>query len=90
MRFITHYTFLPQSRNEVLGRFQETGGPPPEGVKMIGRWHATSGNEGWVLSETDDAVAQSEWILGWSDHLEFTTTPVTDDDEFVAALQRTM
>jgi hypothetical protein len=88
MKFITHYRFRPDVRNEVIKRFQETGGTPPSGVEMLGRYHATSGNEGWVLSQTDDPKAQSEWIMHWSDHLDFTTTPVIDDSEFTEVLQR--
>ena len=57
---------------------------------MLGRWHAASGNEGWVLSETDDAKAQSEWILAWSDHMAFTITPVVDDQEFTEVLGRAL
>lgn len=88
MRFITHFRFRPEVRNEAVRRFQETGGLPPDGVKLLGRWHAISGNEGWVLSESDDAKAQTEWILGWSDLLDFTITPVVDDREFTEVLGR--
>jgi hypothetical protein len=88
MKFITHYKFLPEARNEAIRRFKETGGAAPEGVNMHGRWHATSGNEGWILSETDDAKAQMEWIMRWSDLLSFEITPVGDDAEFTEVLNR--
>ena len=87
MKFITQYEFRPEARNEAIRRFQETGGTPPEGITMHARWHATSGNEGWILSETEDAKAQAAWILQWSDLLSFRITPVTDDAEFTEVLQ---
>ena len=46
MLFAVHWSFGAGTRNEANARFKETGGPPPPGVKMIGRWHYTEGGEG--------------------------------------------
>ena len=38
MTFVAAWTFKPECRKAVEARFKETGGLPPEGVKMLGRW----------------------------------------------------
>jgi Domain of unknown function (DUF3303) len=72
---------------ERVARFLETGGKPPEGVKMIGRWHALSGSEAFILAETDDPKGIYRWVTGWADLIEFDVVPVIDDDEAAAILQ---
>src|SRR6202044_4012392 len=61
-------------------RFLKTGGAPPEGVKMIGRWHGMSGG-GVLIAETNDAKALYSWLNYWNDLLDFDTTPCVEDAE---------
>ena len=51
MKFITTFTVLPGAYNATIARFLEGGGAPPEGVKMIGRWHGANGM-GVVIAST--------------------------------------
>ena len=44
MIYVTVWTFKPEHRDAVQARFKQTGGLPPEGVKMLGRWHGTGTN----------------------------------------------
>ncbi len=46
--------------NAAVARFLETGGAPPEGVKMLGRWHGMNG-QGFAISES---VIQRPCIVG--------------------------
>lgn len=39
MLFIISWRGSPETRNAAIERFLKTGGAPPAGVKMIGRWH---------------------------------------------------
>jgi hypothetical protein len=39
MKFIVTWTVPQGTFNAAVARFLETGGAPPEGVKMLGRWH---------------------------------------------------
>ena len=80
MLYVCTWSYPPERRNEVHARFKETGGPPPEGVKMIGRWHSLGGGKGVCLSETNDAVALAKWTQDWSDLMSMDVYPVMDDE----------
>lgn len=80
MKFIVKYNIPKSSIVEAQQRFLKTGGAPPEGVKMIGRWHGMSGG-GVLIAETGDAKALYSWLNVWVDLLEFETTPCVEDAE---------
>jgi Domain of unknown function (DUF3303) len=63
------------------------GGAPPAGVKILGRWHGSAA--GFVLAETNDLKALYEWIVRWSDSLEFAVTLVMDDAEAAEVMKNT-
>lgn len=77
MLFVTHWTCAPENLKAAVARFKETGGAPPKGVKMIGRWQDVTQRRGITVSEADDASAS--WSYQWSDLLQFETYPVLDD-----------
>lgn len=79
MKFMVTWSTQAANQKEAIARFLKTGGGPPAGVKMVGRWHTAGG--GVVLAETNDAKAIYEWTGQWSDLLEFNVTPVLDDAE---------
>lgn len=62
-----------------VARFKGTGAAPPNGVKMIARWHDVTQRRGLTICEADDATAIAAWCYQWSDLLEFETYPVVDD-----------
>ena len=69
-----------------MERFKAGGGPPPAGVKMIGRWHRADGSGALVVCETDDAVALAKWSKEWADVISIEVTPVLDDAGMGAVL----
>lgn len=79
MKFMTTWSRKPAQQKEAAARFLQTGGGPPAGVTMLGRWHGPG--TGWVLAETDNAKALYEWLAQWSDLLDFSVTPVLEDAE---------
>ena len=85
MLYMTTYEITPANRNDVQKRFVETGGPPPEGVKMLGRW-VTPGGIGFCLSESDDIVSVAKWIQEWSDLLTFEIFPLMTDEQYAEVL----
>lgn len=90
MKFIVKYNISKGYVVEAEQRFVKTGGAPPAGVTMIGRWHGMSGG-GVVIAETSDAKALYSWLSHWNDLLEFETTPCVEDAEagaVLAALKR--
>ena len=86
MTFVIAWTLEPEHRNAVQARFKETGGPPPAGVKMLGRWHGIGTNKGVCVAETDDPLAVARWAQQWSDLMSFDVHPVLIDQEFAKVL----
>ncbi|MDE1179071.1 MAG: DUF3303 family protein [Paraburkholderia sp.] len=86
MRFLVQWTGEPTRERETTERFLKTGGRPPEGVRMLGRWHAIGESRGVAIAETDDLTALSLWVLQWNDLLTFKISPALTDEEAGAAL----
>lgn len=91
MKFIITFSWKPdtQKRNEAIARFRGSAGIVPAGVKLLGRWTKADFSGGFVLMESDDAQAITEFALLWSDLMELSVSPVVDDRELAATLQRT-
>ena len=53
---------------------------------MVGRWHRLAGLGGYILCESDDAVALGKWTQAWTDVLTFDIVPVGDDAEITEVL----
>ena len=86
MLYVVMWKFKPEQRNAAQSRFKETGGLPPEGVEMQGRWHSVEGNRGLCIAKSDDPVAVARWAQAWSDLLTFEIIPVMNDEDFVRML----
>ncbi len=86
MLFMISYSFKPEVRNVAQARFKSTGGMPGPGVKMLGRWHALGGNNGFILAESSDGVAIGKWIQDWTDLLAFNVIPVNTDEDVLKVL----
>lgn len=87
MKIMVTWSINPAHRRNANARFLETGGAPPAGIKMLGRWHGAGG--GFVLAETGDAKALYEWLGQWNDLLDFNATPVMDDAEAAEVIKKT-
>ena len=90
MKFILTFSIKPEtrSRNEAIARFKKTGGVPPKGAKLLGRWTAADFSGGFVLIESDDVAALTENSLMWSDTMELKLTPVIEDTALSEVLGR--
>lgn len=91
MKFMLTFIITPESkgRDEAIARFKKTGGQPPKGVTMIGRWTAADFSGGFALLESDNATALTEFSLQWSDLMEIKLVPVIEDAQLTEVLQRT-
>ena len=85
MKFITSWQVPPSTNRAIVARFLETGGAPPPGVKMLGRWHGMSG-QGFCVSECDDPKAMYLWLAQWSDLMPMSVTPCLEDADAGAVL----
>jgi len=90
MKFIVTFSWEPnkQVRAEGIARFLGTGGQPPAGAKLLGRWTRLDFSGGFVLVESDDPKAMTEFSLQWSDLMELEVIPVVEDQELAEVLQR--
>jgi len=86
MLFVTIFRFPPEKRQAVVERFMKTGGMPPPGVKLLGRWHDLGGGRGFTVSESDDPVAAGKYFYDWTDLMTFETVPVSNDEQLAKIL----
>lgn len=82
MLFFACYTYSGENRDAVHKRFKETGGTPPAGVAMLGRWHGAEGNCGFLIAESEDVSAVASWLNEWTDLISFDVRPVLTDEQF--------
>ncbi len=78
---IIAWTFRPEHRNAVQARFKETGGLPPKGVEMLGRWRGIGTNKGVCVAESEDPLAFAKWAQEWSDHMSCDIYPALTDED---------
>lgn len=86
MQFLVTYKISPGTRDVAQQRFKSTGGPPPAGVTMVGRWHCVDGSGGAVVAETNDATALARWIQEWTDVITFDVRPVLNDEQMAGVI----
>ena len=90
MKFMLTSTFKPEARGRdgAIARLKRTGGQPPKGATLLGRWTAADFSGGFDLLESEDAGALTEFALMWSDLMELRLVPVLEDAELQKVLAR--
>lgn len=85
MKYLVSWTLPQGTYNTAVARFLETGGAPPKGVTMLGRWHGMSG-QGFAITESNDAKAMFLFQAQWADVLAIAVTPCLEDADAGAVL----
>jgi hypothetical protein len=88
MKFILTFTLPPETQEAAIARFLATGGQPPPGVTLLGRWTRLDLCGGVVLLESGDPQALTAFAREWIDVVEMTLSPVLEDRELAEVLQR--
>jgi hypothetical protein len=88
MKHMIQWAFSTDTYERGMKQFLETGGPDPEGVRTIGRWHAPGTMYGFHLVEADPANV-TKLTSQWASLVDLTITPVIDDDEAKKGLSAT-
>jgi hypothetical protein len=90
MKFMLTFTTTPdkEKRNEAIARFLKTGGQPPKGAKLLGRWTRADFSKGYDLLESDDPTALTQFALAWNDLMHIEIAPVVDDQALSEAFAR--
>ena len=78
MQFMVTWRLPAASYRAALVRFLETGAPPSEGLKTLGRWHAAGSTKGFHLLEGTEA-ALMQHIAEWADLMDIEAFPDVDD-----------
>lgn len=90
MKFILTFTWMPDvhTRNQAVERFRNSGGQPPAGVALLGRWTKADLSGGNVLLEVQDPSRLTEFAYGWSDLMKLEIAPVVEDDDLREVFER--
>lgn len=89
VKYLCNYAWTASSQQtEAIRRFKETGGQPPKGVTLLGRWTRADFMGGVVLLESEDARALTQFSLAWSDVMSLQIVPVVDDKDLMEVLER--
>jgi hypothetical protein len=89
MLFIVSWTISPGNRDAAIARFLNTGGAPPAGVKMLGRWHAVGSSAGFGIAEANDLVPIQKWVLEWNDLMSMDVHAALTDEQIAPLLAAT-
>ena len=85
MKFMIAWNIPPSSYKAAVDAFLSSGGPVPEGMTTLGRWHAPGSATGWHLVE-GDPVAVAQHVAEWAPFLEIQITPVIEDEDATKGL----
>jgi len=90
MKFMLQFSWKPDTKTQEDGiaRFRKTGGLPPKGATLVGRWTRADFSGGFDVIETDDPKALAEFSLMWSDLMHLEISPVLEDAPLAEVLQR--
>ena len=86
MLYMNIFHIAPENRDACIARFKEGKGQPPEGVKLVGRWHDIAGGRGFTLVESDDPVAVGKFIKEWIDVMSSEVIPLLSDEQLAKVL----
>jgi len=79
MKFISSYSLRAGCLPDAAERFLKGEAAPPEGIKLLGRWHKCDLSGGFSLWESDDPAAMYAFALSWAEVLEMSMHPVVED-----------
>ncbi|MCI5122079.1 MAG: DUF3303 domain-containing protein [Candidatus Electrothrix sp. AUS4] len=88
MKFMISWKIAPEDRKSAAEAFLRGGAPMPEGLTLLGRWHAPGSSYGWILVEADDLGPVALHTAEWGDFLDLQTTPVLEDEAAGQALSQ--
>ena len=88
MKFMISWKLGPGHHRPAGEGFLKSGAPMPDGLRMIGRWHAPGSVRGWALVEGEDLKAVYEHVAQWANLLGLQVSPVLEDNDAAQALSK--
>ncbi|PYM14974.1 MAG: hypothetical protein DMD81_16420 [Candidatus Rokuibacteriota bacterium] len=87
MLFMVIERFKNRDARAVYRRFRDHGRGAPDGLKYVDSWIDASFDRCFQLMECDDARLLQQWVLSWSDLIEFEIVPVVPSAQTREAIQ---
>ena len=86
MKFMVVETFRGQNAKAIYRRLRERGRMMPEGLEYLSSYVAADFSRCFQLMECDDVTKLQQWVVEWSDVMEFEIIPVTAGKDVADAL----
>jgi hypothetical protein len=81
MLFMVVERFKDRDAKAIYRRFRDDGRGAPDGLKYVGSWIEANFDRCFQIMECDDASLLQQWVLHWSDLIEFEIVPVVASAE---------
>ena len=81
MKVMAMWTLKPNALREAVSRFLAGKGNPPEGAKLLGRWHSVDLTTGFTLLEVSDPRVVYQASTDWADLLSLEVHIVVEDQD---------
>lgn len=85
MKYIIHWELQAATLRAAATQFLDTGGVPPPGVTLVGRWHGTNG-KGFAVVDAPDAKSVFGYLAEWMEFFPIEATPLVEDAEAAEVL----
>lgn len=87
MKYMATWTIQPGQAKPCAEAFLKSGATAPEGMEILGRWHAPGSAHGWALVQ-GDITAIGAHMAEWGQFLDIQVFPVVEDEQAGAALSK--
>lgn len=85
MKYLIHWELQSATLRDAVARFLKTGGLPPKGVTLVGRWHGTDGS-GFAVVEAAEAKSVFAYVAEWMEFFPIHASPLIEDSEAAEVL----
>jgi len=86
MLFMVIENFRDQDGKAVYRRFRDKGRLTPDGLQFVGSWVEANLGRCFQLMECDDVTLLQQWVVEWSDLVDFEIVPVVPGKAVAEAL----
>jgi Domain of unknown function (DUF3303) len=81
MLFMVIERFRNRDAKAVYRRFRDHGRMMPDGLRYVGSWIEVNFDRCFQVMECDDARLLQQWIVNWTDLIEFEVVPIATSEE---------
>jgi Domain of unknown function (DUF3303) len=81
MLFMVIERFRNRDARAVYRRFRDHGRMMPGGLRYVGSWIEVNFERCFQVMECDDARLLQQWIVNWTDLIEFEVVPIATSEE---------